>query len=178
LQAAQHQIRTIIKFVNRQIAESPQAAECPDCAEAQAEEARVAEARAAEGLPAELGPKPQGPPQSAELDRPEDMTNRNNWLVFTYRGKNYFASEPDMYTVVQNCSIPDNKIDQTERESAEEWRTNLVLIKTLDDFRRMWDSFHCGRVTEQRFRKARSNDRWAADLATVVSVEELGASWK
>jgi hypothetical protein len=30
----------------------------------------------------------------------------------------------------------------------------------------------------QRFRKARSNDRWAADLATVASVEEAGASWK
>jgi len=30
----------------------------------------------------------------------------------------------------------------------------------------------------QRFRKARSNDRWAADLATVASVEEAAASWK
>ena len=30
----------------------------------------------------------------------------------------------------------------------------------------------------QRLRKARSNDRWAADLATVASVEEAAASWK
>jgi hypothetical protein len=30
----------------------------------------------------------------------------------------------------------------------------------------------------QRFRKARSNDRWAADLARVASVEEAAASWK
>ncbi len=148
LQSAQHQVRTIIKFVNRQIAESPHAAQCPECADAQAAAARVAEARVAEGLPTELGPKQQGPSQAAELDRPEDMTNSNDWLVFTYRGKNYFASEPDMYTVVQTCSLPDNRIDQTERESEEEWRMNFVLIKTLDDFRRMWDSFHCGRVTK------------------------------
>jgi hypothetical protein len=148
LQVAQHQIRTIIEFVNKQIAESPQAGECPECERAQADAAEVARARAAEGLSAEPVPKPPGPSQSPGFYGSVEMRNRSDWLVFTYRGINYFAPEPDMYTVIQECSIPDNQIDNTERESAEEWRMNLVSIKTLDDFINMWDSFRCGKVTE------------------------------